>query len=183
MSAPLVWIDCEMTGLNTRSDKILEISCFVTDGKLNLLELNGFTRVLHVPQSKLDGMDEWCQKTHGGSGLIKKVQESTNTAPGVQTELLKYLKGFVQPKTGVLAGNSVHMDRIFLMNEFPELVDFLHYRIVDVSTIKEVGYRHNPELMLKVPPKKMTHTAKEDILESIEELRWYYGNYLKGPDN
>lgn len=179
MTAPLVWIDCEMTGLNPKTDRILEISCFVTNGKLDLLEPNGFTRVLNVPQSKLDGMDAWCQKTHGESGLIAKVQQSTDTAPKVQAELMQYLKPMVSPKQGVLAGNSIHMDKMFLMNEFPELIDYLHYRLVDVSSIKEVGYRHNPELMQQVPQKKFTHTAREDILESIEELRWYYKNYLK----
>lgn len=178
---PLVWIDCEMTGLDPKTDKIIEICCFVTDGKLALLEPNGYQSVIHCSQEKLESMSDWCKNTHGRSGLTRKVLESQKAAPQVETELLQYLKPLVKPKMGVLAGNSVHMDRIFLMNEFPKLTDFLHYRLVDVSSIKEIGYRHNPELMRQVPKKKLAHTAKEDILESIAELRWYMDNYLIPP--
>jgi len=182
MDKPLVWIDCEMTGLNHETDKIIEISCFLTNGKLEFLEPYGFTRVVHCDDAKLDGMDDWCKNTHGKSGLIEKVRASTNTTESVQAELMKYLKALTGPKMGVLAGNSVHVDRLFLLKQFPELVNYLHYRIVDVSTIKEIGYRQNPKLMSKVPPKALNHTAKDDILESINELKWYYKNYFVKPE-
>lgn len=178
---PLVWIDCEMTGLDPRTDKIMEICCFVTDGNLTLLEPNGYESVIHCSQEKLDNMSDWCKNTHGKSGLTRKVLESQKTSSAVEAELLQYLKPLVKPKMGVLAGNSVHMDRVFLMNEFPHLTDFLHYRLVDVSSVKEIGYRHNPALMREVPKKKLAHTAREDILESIAELRWYMDNYLVPP--
>lgn len=170
-----------MTGLDHTSDSIIEISCFLTDNKLDLLDPEGFSRVIHCPKEKLDQMDEWCTKTHTNSGLIDKVLASHHTAESVQEELLKYIKAHAGPKKGILAGNSVHVDRLFLMREFPEVSDYLHYRIVDVSSLKEIGIRHNPQLISQLPPKKMKHTAKEDILESIEELRWYYSNYLVQP--
>lgn len=170
-----------MTGLNHRTDKIIEISCFVTDSKLEFLEPYGLTRVIHCDDAKLDAMDEWCQRTHGNSGLIEKVRNSTNTTDSVEEELMKYLSSLVPPGVGVLAGNSVHVDRLFLLREFPRVVDFLHYRIVDVSSIKEIGMRHNPALVKNVPKKKFTHTAKEDILESIAELKWYCNNYFVQP--
>ena len=95
---------------------------------------------------------------------------------------MEYLKKHISRKgTGVLAGNSVHQDRYFMLREFPKVIDFLHYRQVDVSSIKEVGKRHNPRLMMDVLPKKQTHTARSDIEESIAELKWYYDNYLIGP--
>lgn len=89
----------------------------------------------------------------------------------------------MKERSGVLAGNSIHQDRLFLTKEFPKVVDFLHYRQVDVSTLKEIGKRHNPELIAKVPAKSHSHTARADILESIEELKWYRDNYLIGPRN
>lgn len=176
-----MWIDCEMTGLNHQTDNIIELSCFLTNSKLDLLEPEGFSRVIHCPKEKLDQMDEWCTKTHTNSGLVDKVLASRHTAESVQEELLKYIKRFAEPKKGVLAGNSVHVDKLFLMREFPEVNDYLHYRIVDVSSLKEIGIRHNPQLVRQHPPKKMKHTAREDILESIDELRWYYNNYLIPP--
>lgn len=178
MPGPLVWIDCEMTGLNHQTDNIIEICCLLTDAKLDLIERNGFERVIHVPKEKLDGMDEWCQTTHSKTGLIQKVLDSTNTAPQVESELLDYLKKHMSQREGILAGNSVHVDRLFLLREFPKVTDFLHYRLIDVSSIKEIGYRHNPMLMEKVPKKSLNHSARSDILESIQELKWYYDNYL-----
>lgn len=118
------------------------------------------------------------------SGLTKKVLESTNSLEQVNKDLLAYVKKHVpEARTGILAGNSVHQDKMFLCREFPELVDYLNYRIVDVSTIKEVGYRHNPNLMAMVPKKTFAHTARSDILESIQELKWYYEHYFVKPDN
>lgn len=95
---------------------------------------------------------------------------------------MSYLKKHIgKEKVGVLAGNSIHQDRFFMVREFPNVIDYLHYRQVDVSTIKEIGKRHNPRLMMNLPAKKGNHTARSDIEESIAELKWYYDNYLKGP--
>lgn len=102
----------------------------------------------------------------------------------VQESLLRYLKEHIgRPNRGVLAGNSIHVDRVFLIREFPKVIDYLFYRQIDVSSIKEVGKRHNPKLMMKIPSKKCQHTAKADILESIAELKWYYNNYLIPPES
>lgn len=171
-----------MTGLNHNTDSIIEICCLLTDEKLDLVEPEGFERVIHVPKSRLDMMDEWCQTTHAKTGLIDKVLASTNTASQVESELLEYLQKHMKEREGVLAGNTVHMDRLFLLREYPKVTDFLHYRIVDVSSVKEIGYRQNPALMKQVPRKKLNHSARSDILESISELKWYYSNYFKAPE-
>lgn len=116
------------------------------------------------------------------SGLTEKVLKSTNTLASVEESFLAYLEKHVGKKgAGVLAGNSVHQDRYFMLREFPKVIDYLHYRQIDVSSIKEVGKRHNPRLMMDLPLKKQTHTARSDIEESIAELKWYYQNYLVEP--
>lgn len=182
LPGPYVWIDCEMTGLNPFKDTILEICCILTDGKLNKLEPEGFEAVIHKPQEVMDNMGEWCTEHHGRSGLTKRVLESKNSLEEVNNSLMAYLKKYIdEPGTAVLAGNSIHQDRMFLLREFPQLIEFLHYRQVDVSSIKEVGERHNPRLIKKRPSKKTLHTARADVEESIEELRWYYNNYLVNP--
>ncbi|KAK9487487.1 ribonuclease H-like domain-containing protein [Lipomyces starkeyi] len=178
---PMVWIDCEMTGLDVYNDRIIEVACFVTDGDLNVVEPNGFEEVISCPDTILDGMDEWCVSHHGQSGLTAKVRASTSSTRDVEIKLLKYLKdecGVTDERTGMLSGNSVHMDKEFLRREMPELINFLHYRIIDVSTLKELARRRNPTLKRGAPAKKYSHTAKSDILESIGELKYYYDNWL-----
>ncbi|KAK9368172.1 ribonuclease H-like domain-containing protein [Lipomyces kononenkoae] len=178
---PMVWIDCEMTGLDVYNDRIIEIACFVTDGDLNVVEPNGFEQVISCPDKILESMDEWCIKHHGESGLIAKVRASTTSTMDAEIKLLNYLKnecGLTEPRTGMLSGNSVHMDKEFLRREMPQLINFLHYRIIDVSTLKELARRRNPTLKKNAPVKKYNHTAKSDILESIGELRYYYDNWL-----
>ncbi len=167
-----------MTGLSPESDSILSIACFITDYKLNVLEPNGFEAVIHHPQSRLDQMDEWCTRTHGNSGLSKAVVESTTTPLEAAERLSLYITSLVGGKKNVLlAGNSVHADKMFLMSEPWDLVlAHLHYRILDVSAIKE-GVRRwcSEEVLAKFPKdlKKGKHEAKADILESIEEARFY----------
>ncbi|ANB12955.1 Rex2p [Sugiyamaella lignohabitans] len=130
----------------------------------------------------MDKMNDWCIEHHGKSGLTNRVLESSKTLEEVENELLEYIKTYVKaPGKGVLAGNSIHQDRMFLRREFPKFIDYLHYRQVDVSTIKEVGYRHNPDLMAQLPQKRYGHTARSDIEDSIAELKWYYENYLIPP--
>lgn len=181
ISKPLVWIDCEMTGLDISKDHIIEICCMITDGNLNLIDSAGYESTVYVPKKVLDNMNEWCVNQHGKSGLTARILANPNqTLAKVQDELLAYIQSYIpEPRTSLLAGNSVHMDKFFMMKEFPKVIDHLHYRLVDVSSIMEVGFRHNPALMKLFPKKKGNHTAKSDILESINQLRWYRDHYLR----
>lgn len=169
-----------MTGLNRKTDSILSIACFVTDSKLNLLDHNGFEAVIHHPQARLDGMDEWCTRTHGASGLSKAVVESKTSAEDAVKDLQAYIERLV-PERGMalLAGNSVHADKMFLAEEpWAALLGHLHYRILDVSAIKEAVRRWCRVEILEGFPKdlkKGKHEAKADVLESIEEARYYMG--------
>ena len=177
---PIVWIDCEMTGLDHINDHIIEICCIITDGKLNVVDEEGYESVVHYDRSVLDKMGPWCVEHHGQSGLTQKVVDSVKTREQVEQELLAYIKKWIpEPRKGVLAGNSVHMDRLFMLREFPAVIDHLFYRIIDVSTIMEVSHRHNPQLARVTYKKTAAHTAKADILESIAQLRFYQDHYLK----
>lgn len=180
MEPPLVWIDCEMTGLDHKNDQIIEICCLLTDDNLQIIEPKGYEAVIHCPKEKLDAMSEWCVEHHGQSGLTQKCIESTKTMAEVEEELLAYIKRFIPRRgAGVLAGNSVHQDRVFLAKDMPKIDEYLHYRILDVSSIKEAMKRHNPKMSRKVPRKVSAHTARSDIEESIAELQWYYTNYFR----
>ncbi|CAN3376733.1 hypothetical protein DIURU_001517 [Diutina rugosa] len=181
---PIVWIDCEMTGLDVYNDHIIEICCLITDGNLDLLDEKGYESTVYYPKSVLDSMNEWCVKQHGQSGLTQKILDHPDqTLEKVNSELLEYVKTYVpEPRTAVMAGNSIHMDKFFMMREFKPVVDHLHYRLIDVSSISEFGKRHNPELMKCTPRKRTLHTARSDIIESINQLKWYRENYLKSAD-
>ncbi|KAJ3575059.1 hypothetical protein NP233_g1350 [Leucocoprinus birnbaumii] len=145
-AGPLVWIDCEMTGLSPRKDKIMEIAVLITNGNLELVD-EGIQYIIKTEKEVLDGMDEWCTNQHGQSGLTKACLESEYTREYVSSEVLKYIKKWIpDPRAGVLAGSSVHADRAFLVEEMPEVIEHLHYRIVgtlaqvvpekDVSKVK-----------------------------------------------
>ncbi|KAJ2448788.1 hypothetical protein EV183_005251 [Coemansia sp. RSA 2336] len=180
-TAPLVWIDCEMTGLDPFHDTIIEIACVVTDGNLNVLE-QGESIVIHQPAAVMDAMGEWCQHHHGESGLTQSVLESKTTMADAEAAVLALVKRHCRnPRTAVLAGNSVHSDRVFLSRYMPELTAFLHYRIVDVSSIKELARRWSPQVLAQMPPKKEKHRALDDILESIAELRFYRQHLFASP--
>ncbi|OXV10757.1 hypothetical protein Egran_01482 [Elaphomyces granulatus] len=177
-SDPLVWIDCEMTGLDPSHDQILQICCYITDAQLQLLDEDGFEAVIHQPESMLrnNNMSQWCVDTHGRSGLTAAVLESRTTAPAAAADLLAYIQKYVPaPRTALLAGNSVHADRAFLsQGPYARVLEWLHYRILDVSSFKEAARRWGSEELLKdAPPKRGVHLAREDILESIEEMRFY----------
>ncbi|EOO02475.1 putative rna exonuclease protein [Phaeoacremonium minimum UCRPA7] len=174
-NAPLVWIDCEMTGLNVDSDHIIEIFCLITDGDLNLLDEAGWGTVIHQSKERMDMMDEWCTRVHGKSGLTAAVIESSVTAQQAADELLAYIQKYVPDrKTALLAGNSVHADRAFLRKEpYKKVTQHLHHRIMDVSTLKEAAKRWCPEIARRVPSKKALHQARQDIIESIEEAKYY----------
>ena len=169
-----------MTGLNPKIDSILSIACFVTDSKLTLLETSGFEAVVHHPQARLDAMGDWCTTTHGASGLSRAVVESKTSAEEAASKLLAYVERLVPEKgKALLAGNSVHADRVFLMEgPWTGVLGYLHYRILDVSAIKEGVRRWCRDDVLDGFPKdlkKGKHEAKADILESIEEARYYMG--------
>lgn len=179
----IVWIDCEMTGLNVFEDTIIEICCIITDDKLNILDRKGFESVIHKPKSIMDNMNEWCIEHHGKSGLTKKVLESDETEcslKNVQKGLLDYIKKYCPYKRyAIMAGNTIYMDRFFMTREFPEVIDHLHYRVIDVSSFDETCRRLSPVVARFQPKKTHAHTARSDILESIKQLKWFNENYLK----
>lgn len=181
INKPLVWIDCEMTGLNVTQDHIIEICCIITDGHLNVIDSEGYESTVYVPKKILDNMGEWCVTHHGELGLTAKVLANPqNTLSKVQKELLEYIQSYIpEPSEGIMAGNSIHMDKFFMMREFPDVIDHLHYRLVDVSSVMEIARRHNPDLLNLAPRKKGAHTARSDILESINQLKWFRENYLR----
>ena len=165
-----------MTGLDPETDRILQICCFVTDANLQLLEPNGFEATIHQPQHILDTMNAWCVDTHGRSGLTSAVLASTTTPEKAASDLLAYIRTHVpQPHTALLAGNSVHADKAFLARgPYAQVLAWLHYRILDVSSVKEAVRRWaSDEVIRNIPKKKGLHLAREDVLESIEEMTYY----------
>ena len=141
--------------------------------------MKGPNLVIHQEKSLMDGMDEWCTKHHGDSGLTKAVLESSISTQEAQNQVLEFIQKYTVKGTAPLAGNSVHEDKRFLAEEMPDFLAHLHYRIVDVSTLKELTRRWFPETFKEVPPKKGGHRALDDIKESIEELRWYQSRLFK----
>lgn len=168
----LVWIDMEMSGLVPERERVLEIAVIVTDGDLEIIA-EGPELVIHQPESLLEAMDDWNKEHHGASGLIEKVRASTITEPDAEEMILAFLRQHVEAKKAPLAGNTVHQDKRFLQLYLSAIDDFLHYRIVDVSTVKELAARWYPEAYSRRPNKQNTHRALDDIRESIEELRYY----------
>mmetsp|Transcript_28371 Transcript_28371/g.92652 ORF Transcript_28371/g.92652 Transcript_28371/m.92652 type:complete len:250 (-) Transcript_28371:66-815(-) len=168
---PLVFIDLEMTGLDPSTCTIIEIAVICTDGHLRHVH-EGPNLVIHQPDEVLAGMNEWCIEVHGKSGLTQRVRESTTTMAEAEAEVLAFVQRFSRYQQANLAGNSVGKDRQFLEAYMPELAAHFHYRIVDVSSVKELCYRWYPEDARKAPRKKCTHTALSDIRESIEELKY-----------
>lgn len=164
-----------MTGLEPDKEEIIEIFCLITNGNLDLLDEDGWGTVIHQPKSRMDQMDEWCTRTHGESGLTSAVIASEVTPEQAADGLLAYIQQHVPgARKALLAGNSVHADKAFLSRgPYRKVIEHLHYRILDVSTIKEAAQRWCPEVRARAPGKKMLHKAKDDILESIEEARFY----------
>ena len=175
-SDPLVWIDCEMTGLDPEKETIMSIACFITDAQLKIQDDQGWESIIHHDKTTLNRMDEWCTNTHGTSGLTAACIASTTTNEEAADGLLEYVKKYVPEKRrGLLAGNSIHCDKAFLSKPpYNRVTEYLSYRILDVSSLKEAAKRWAPdEVLLGVPSKKLLHQAREDILESIEEARYY----------
>lgn len=170
---PLVWIDLEMTGLDPETDVIVEIATIVTDGWLERVEL-GPDLVVSAPADALARMDATVRTMHTSSGLVEAIKATRRTARQAEQLTLEFVRALVpQPATAPLAGNSVHADRMFLRRYMPELEAHLHYRNVDVSTLKELARRWRPALLDGAPKKREQHRALEDITESIAELRFY----------
>ncbi|KAF4777939.1 exonuclease [Colletotrichum scovillei] len=173
---PLVWVDCEMTGLDPDKEEIIEIFCIITTGNLQVIDPEGWGCVVHQTEQRMAQMDDWCTKTHGDSGLTAAVMKSTTTPEQAADDLLAYIKKHIpQKKTALLAGNSVHADRSFLNKPpYRKVVDHLHHRILDVSSLKEAARRWcPPQVVDGAPAKQGLHQAKEDILESIAEAKYY----------
>jgi len=174
---PLVWIDMEMSGLVPERDRILEVAMVVTDSELNTIA-EAPVYVVHQPDEVLEAMDSWNQSTHGKSGLVDKVKASTFTETEVEARLIEFLKPIVASGMAPLAGNTVHQDRRFMARYMPAFDAYLHYRIVDVSTLKELAKRWRPEVLQGVA-KEGKHEALADVYESIEELRHYRRHLLR----
>ncbi|HKJ82963.1 MAG TPA: oligoribonuclease [Mariprofundaceae bacterium] len=166
----MVWMDLEMTGLDPDRDTILEIATIITDKELNPIA-EGPSLVIHQSQKKLDRMDAWCREHHGASGLSDRVLASEVTMQQAESQTLDFIRDHVPERASPLCGNSIHQDRRFLVRHMPTLEAYIHYRNVDVSTVKELVRRWYPDL--PAPEKQGAHLALDDIRESIEELRYY----------
>ncbi|MGY1716630.1 oligoribonuclease [Geodermatophilus nigrescens] len=169
----LVWIDCEMTGLDLGRDKLIEVAVVVTDSELNVLD-PGLDLVISADDADLEGMADVVTEMHAKSGLTEAVRASTLTVAEAEQQVLAYVKRWVpERRTAPLCGNSIGTDRGFLARDMPELDDHLHYRMVDVSSIKELARRWFPRVYFAQPPKGLAHRALADIIESIRELAYY----------
>ena len=185
MADLLVWIDCEMTGLDLGKDKLIEVAALVTDPDLKVLG-DGIDLVIHADDAALDAMPEIVRDMHAASGLTDEVRRSTVTMAEAEAAVLAYIKEFVpNPRSAPLCGNSIATDRGFLARDMPALDDHLHYRMIDVSSIKELSRRWYPRVYFSQPAKGLAHRALADIRESIRELEYYRRTVfvpLPGPD-
>ncbi|MCL2784306.1 MAG: oligoribonuclease [Propionibacteriaceae bacterium] len=168
----LVWIDCEMTGLNPEADALIEVAVLITDGDLNVLG-DGIDVIIKPPTRALRQMSEFVTHMHSSSGLLDALDHGTTLAKA-QDQIMSYLREFVpEPGRAPLAGNSVSLDRVFLARNMPQVESHLHYRIIDVSSIKELVRRWYPRVFFAAPDKRGGHRALGDIQDSINELRYY----------
>lgn len=173
----LVWMDLEMTGLEPERDVIIEIATIITDDNLNVIA-EGPVMAVHQPDLLLAAMDEWNTRTHGESGLVARVRNSTISAAEAEQKTLEFLREQgVQPGSSPLCGNSIHQDRRFLVKYMPELEAFMHYRNIDVSTLKELAKRWKPEVVNSFS-KTESHQALDDIRESIAEMQHYRQHFI-----
>ena len=171
----LIWIDMEMTGLQPDADRVIEIAMLVTDPQLNVLA-TGPVLVIHQPDEVLEAMDSWNKSTHAKSGLIESVRASSLNEAAAEREAIAFLSAHVPASSSPMCGNSICQDRRFLARWMPRLESYFHYRNLDVSTLKELVKRWKPEL--KAFSKEGKHEALADILESIEELKFYRKNVM-----
>jgi oligoribonuclease len=172
----LIWIDLEMTGLDTDRDHIIEIATIVTDSELNTLA-EGPVFAVHQPDSVLAGMDEWNTRQHGQSGLTERVRNSTVDLRAAEQQTIDFLRKYIAPGKSPMCGNSICQDRRFLAREMPALERFFHYRNLDVSTLKELVKRWRPDLVGGFS-KSASHLALDDIRDSVAELKYYREHFL-----
>ena len=172
----LVWMDLEFTGLSD-DQVIIETACIITDKNLEILE-EGPNLIIYRSQEELDRIEAWPLKVHTESGLLEKVKKSKIKISEAEKINIDFISKWVEKKEGLLCGNSIHIDRKYIRKEMPVLDDYLHYRMIDVSSFKEVIKRWFKPIKNE-PQKQNTHLALDDIRESIEELRWYKENYFK----
>jgi oligoribonuclease len=173
----LVWIDCEMTGLDPETDRLLEIAVIVTGPDL-LPRVEGPVFVIHQSDEQLDKMDSWNKGTHGKSGLIDKVQASTTTEAQAEEGIIAFISQYVPKGASPMCGNTIGQDRRFLVKYMPRLEQFFHYRNLDVSTLKELAKRWRPDVYNSFK-KQQAHTALADVQESIDELLHYRDQFLR----
>jgi oligoribonuclease len=173
----LIWLDCEMTGLDPETERLIEIAVVITGPNLEP-RIEGPVLVIHQSDELLNKMDKWNKSTHGKSGLIDKVKASTISETDAEVEILAFLKKYVPKATSPLCGNTISQDRRFLVKYMPKLDAFFHYRNIDVSTFKELAKRWKPEVY-KAFKKQQKHTALADVHESIDELVHYREHFLK----
>jgi len=173
----LVWVDMEMTGLDPDNDRIIEVAVVVTDPDLNVIA-EGPVFAIHQSDETLNKMDNWNKGTHGKSGLIDRVKASTVSEADAEAQLIAFLKQYVPANKSPMCGNSICQDRRFMARGMPKLEAFFHYRNLDVSTLKELCRRWKPELASGFK-KHQKHTALADIMESVEELKYYREHFIK----
>lgn len=176
----LCWLDMEMTGLNPDTDRIIEVAMIITDQDLNVLAQSE-VYAIHQSDELLNSMDEWNTATHGRTGLTQRVRESHDTEAEVEQKLLDFMAAWIPEKTTPMCGNTIHQDRRFMVKYMPRLEAYFHYRNLDVSTLKELAKRWHPAVAKGVV-KRGSHQALDDILESIEEMRYYRDHFLKMPE-
>jgi len=176
----LIWIDLEMTGLDTNNDSIIEIATIVTDGNLNILA-EGPIVAIHQSDEALEAMDEWNTRQHGGSGLAERVRNSVINEAEAERQTLEFLEQYVPAGVSPMCGNSICQDRRFMARIMPQLEAYFHYRNLDVSSLKELAKRWAPKVE-KSFKKKSSHLAMDDIKDSIRELQHYRELFIKLPE-
>jgi len=177
----LVWVDLEMTGLDPTAHRIIEIATLLTDPDLRVVA-EGPDLVVHQPESVLLGMNDWSRQHHEASGLLERVRDSQISEADAAARTLEFLRAHCRAGDALLAGNSVHVDRFFLRHHMPEVEGYLHYRNVDVTSIKELARRWFPRAFAQLPAKREAHRALDDIRESIAELAYYRAHVFRSED-